>query len=168
MQDEILKLIKEKLPEMQVKVITDVFNENATLKASIVDNQTVVDILNKALNDLKIDVNNRNVKIRELNEEVAKAGDLKKREQALERRELIQDMCTLQMKHANEKVELVKELFKIPFANRLLRENILQSTQIPVRSPEEIYNNRTGGYEMREKDTLHPITNSKDKVTSEE
>lgn len=130
--EELLDILKKSLPGLQVEAITEMYEENGTLKIEIGKLKETNKSRGKMLDDLQIQVtrlietNDALKRCAEKNHEID--SKLKEREEAVYKKELAleNELLKCNLTAEQHKVELAKEFFKIPFQNRVLRENILE------------------------------------------
>jgi len=123
MEQEILRIVKERLPAIQAQAIADYVAEAEKTKRErdhLEENRIVQE---KAHNKMEEE-------IKSLRSELEKVKDIEKREQAVKDSELQGAVDAQKLKGAEEKVELVKEMFKIVFANTRIKREIFGSTPI--------------------------------------
>ncbi len=144
MNDQLLKVIKETLPEMQVEAITEMSQENKELKENVSLQASTIKSMEE--NQKHISEAHDQTSI-ELNKALGKIIQLEDREAVLVKRE--KDVLAGEIKHAvaiavsEEKSNQVSQavgMFRCAFANRTVREDVLKHITTETPQYDNIYN----------------------------
>lgn len=125
MEQEILQIIKEKLPAIQAQAIADFVAEAKEVKVqrNRLDANRVVQ--EKAHNKT-------NAEIKELRAKLEAVQGIEVREKVVKDLELQNAVDAQKLKGAEEKVTLVKEMFRTVFANATIKRNLTGSVPVPI------------------------------------
>ena len=123
MEMEILQIVKEKLPAIQAQAIADYVAEAEKTKREkdyLEENRILQEKTHEKTKE----------EIKSLRARIEKIQDIEKREQSLRDAELQAAVDKQKLEGAEEKVALVKEMFRVVFANTQIKRKIYG--EVPV------------------------------------
>lgn len=130
MEQEILKIIQEKLPSIHAEALGAFFTEAKQTKVDLGNTQNAFKVAQNDLMSMKEDN-------AELRQKLDKGRELTGREKAVQEKEQAQALLECRLECEKEKVALAKELFKDVFRNIEIKRSLIGT--IPVDCPSGNY-----------------------------
>lgn len=129
--DDLRESIQKNLPALVGETLMSLLQkaeQTAATNVTLTERNQDLEKHNRQLSDRNAELLSKEAEV------LRRETDVKGREEAVQAREQKMELLELRVTHANEKVDLMKEIFRIPFQNRVLREGLLvkESGSIPV------------------------------------
>jgi hypothetical protein len=162
MKAEIEEAIKKNLSSEVGELLKKELKELEELRHYKVDAEQCLKRLRSSEGDLKAEVYGLNGKVAsfEERESVLLGREKAVIEVATEQR-IRSAVMDEKENHHTTMVDTIKEMYKIPFQNRVLRENLLTSKPTQILQPTGRFNNTTNSYEEEVLSINEPTTDSK-------